>query len=325
MAPKRKTLTRAMSIALLALAGAAGALWLHAGAYGFNVIARRGGTYWITVAPDDSRLSAAMRLALKQPAPVATAAPFAWRMLEPGFDVADMPVIAAGHQVDTILLARIDPARYRFVVHTAPQGDKGLEEWERDLPAALLIVNGSYYGFKGAPDTPLLSAGAAMGPATYDAKGGAFIAGEHSANVEDLSHRPWRPLFAGARNAMVSYPLLLGEDGQSHVATKSRWLANRSFVGRDGKGRIIVGTTREAFFPLDRLAAFLKTAPLDLKTALNLDGGPVANQSIRLPRFRRHFQARWEAQVSGDQVKLLRWPIASATWAMPVVLTVERQ
>ena len=322
---KRRILTRAIGVALLALGGAAGLLWLHAGAYGFNVLARRGGSYWITIRSDDRRLSPAMRLALKQPAPAAMAGPFAWRSLEPGFDIADMPVIAAGRQVDMVFLARIDPTRYRFVARTAPQGDKGIDEWERDLPRALLIVNGSYYGPSGTPDTPVLSEGVAMGPARYEATGGAFVAGAHHADVEDLSHRSWHQIFAGARNAMVSYPLLLGEDGRSHVAIKSRWLANRSFVGRDGEGRIIIGTTREAFFPLDRLAAFLKSAPLGLHVALNLDGGPIACQSVRLPGFRRKFYARWEAQVSGDQAQLLRWPFANATWAMPEVLTVERQ
>lgn len=325
MLPKRRIFTRAIGAALLALGGAAGLLWLHAGAYGFNVLARHGGSYWITLRADDRRLSPAMRLALKQPAPAAAAGPFAWRHLEPGFDVADMPVIADGRQIDMIFLVRVDPTRYRFVARTAPQGDKGIDEWERDLPYALLIVNGSYFGPSGVPDTPFLSEGVAMGPATYDATGGAFVAGEHNADVADLSHRDWRRLFAGARNAMVSYPLLLGEDGRSHVAIKSRWLANRSFVGRDGKGRIIIGTTREAFFPLDRLAAFLKSAPLDLKVALNLDGGPIACQSVRLPGFRRKFHARWEAQVSGDQVELLRFPIADASAAMPVVLMVEQR
>jgi hypothetical protein len=164
-----------------------------------------------------------------------------------------------------------------------------------------------------------------MGPRHYDAHAGAFVAGDGTADVRDLSKEHWRHAFAGARNAMVSYPLLIGEDGQNHVAVKSRWLANRSFVGRDAKGRIIIGSTREAFFPLDRLATFLLATPLGLKVALNLDGGPVACQSVRLKGFRRRFYARWEAQVSGDKVSLLRWPRASTNVAMPIVLTVERR
>jgi hypothetical protein len=162
-----------------------------------------------------------------------------------------------------------------------------------------------------------------MGPGQYDARAGAFVAGDDRADIRDLSKADWRQAFAGARNAMVSYPLLIGADGQTHVMVKSRWLANRSFVGRDGRGRIIIGSTREAFLPLDRLATFLQRTPLDLKLALNLDGGPVACQSVRQKGFRRKFYARWEAQVSGDRVTLLRWPFTGTSVAMPIVLTVE--
>jgi len=66
-------------------------------------------------------------------------------------------------------------------------------------------------------------------------------------------------------------------------------------------------------------------SPLTLRVALNFDGGPIACQSVRLHGFTRRFYARWEAQVSGNRVRLLSWPNASATWAMPVVLTVERK
>jgi hypothetical protein len=307
---------------VLAATGAAG-FWCWSGAYGVNVLTRNGGTYWTEMAPDDTRLPPVMRLALREPAPKAVPGPLVWHQGAPGFEVADLAVMVGGRQVDTLLLNRIDPARYLFVVRSAPRGDRGLDEWERDLPLAALIVNGSYFDVAGRPDTPFVSEGVAMGPRHYDAHAGAFVAGDGTADVRDLSKENWRHAFAGARNAMVSYPLLIGEDGQSHVAVKSRWLANRSFVGRDAKGRIIIGSTREAFFPLDRLVAFLRVAPLALKVALNLDGGPVACQSVRLPRFKRKLYARWEAQVSGDKVTLLRWPRTSTNVAMPIVLTVE--
>jgi hypothetical protein len=42
---------------------------------------------------------------------------------------------------------------------------------------------------------------------------------------------------------------------------------------------VIFGTTADAFFSFDRLAAFLRAAPLDIRIALNLDGGPVARAS----------------------------------------------
>jgi hypothetical protein len=316
-------LRKAAAFALLAAGAAALGVWMVYGSYGYGVLLRRGGSYWQVMAPTDPRLSPAMREALSQPAPPASPGTVRWRMIEPGFEAGALPVIANGHEADRILLARIDPARYRFTVRNDSGLGRNIDEWEAALPHARLIVNASYYGLKGRPDTPILSNGTAAGPSDYDAKAGAFVSADGTAGIADLRHRSWQSAFAGARDAMVSYPLLIGEDGASHVPTRTRWLANRSFIGQTRDGRIIIGTTREAFFSLDRLADFLIAAPLGLKLALNLDGGPIACQSIRGPGYARKFRAQWEAQVSGDRVSLLRWTFASASWAMPMVLTVE--
>ncbi len=304
---------------------AAAWLWLNYGAYGVNVLWRRGGTYWITVKANDSRLSPSMRLTFTQPQALAQAGPFTWRTIEKGFDVAELPVILADKEVDRILLGRIDPQYFRFVVRNVPRGNKGIDEWEKELPQAVLIVNGSFYSRKGLPDTPFLSNGKAAGPKSYDAKAGTFVASEQFADVKDLTHQDWQSAFAGANNAMVAYPLLIGDDGKTHVSVKSNWLANRTFVGKDEQGRIIIGTTKEAYFSLWRLAEFLKAAPLQLKTALNLDGGPVACQSVRLTGYQRKFYALWEAQDRNEKIQLLRWPFPKATWGMPIILFVERK
>ena len=42
------------------------------------------------------------------------------------------------------LLARIDPARFRFAVKNRPSGDKDLQGWMKLLGAAL-VINGSYF------------------------------------------------------------------------------------------------------------------------------------------------------------------------------------
>lgn len=45
-----------------------------------------------------------------------------------------------------------------------------------------------------------------------------------------------------------------GSTEQTHVQHLGRWLANRSFNGQDRVGRIVIGTTDDAFFTLDRSA-----------------------------------------------------------------------
>jgi hypothetical protein len=261
---------------------------------------------------DDARLSPSMRLALRADIPPASAGAFAWTEPEPGFEVAEMPVLAEGREVDRVLLNRIDPKRFRFIVRNVVGRD--VDEWERALPDDVLIVNGSYFDLKGRPDTPIVSD-----------KAGAFVDSADGARLVDLAGGDWKAALVGASDAMVSYPMLIGADGRSRVGAESRWLSNRTFLAQDGAGRILVGTTKDAFFSLARLGPFLKDAPLDLKLALNLDGGPIASQSVRLKGFTRKFYALWESQYRDGQALLLGTLLGSAHWAMPIALTVERR
>jgi hypothetical protein len=295
-------------------------LYLYSGTYGLNVVLRRGGTVWVSVGADSPRLSPSMRLALRDPYGAVEAGPFAWLSIEPGFDVAELPVIAAGARVDSILLTRVDPARFRLVARNVPAG-RELGEWMETLGAAL-VINGSYYSRYGTPDTPFVSAGVLSGPPQYDARHGAFVASAASTRVHDLANEDWRAALRGAEDAMVSYPLLVTQDGANRVTGDWRWLANRSFVGQDGAGRVILGTTTDAFFSLERLGRFLGAAPLGLTIALNLDGGPVACQGIALKDYRREFCGRWELAAHDRQLKLLTPVFGTGRWAMPIVLAV---
>jgi len=263
-----------------------------------------------------------MPLALRDPAPSVKAGRLSWQEIAAGFEVTDLPVIAGDTEVDRVLLARIDPHRYKFSVRLAPAGNKELGEWmsERDT---LLAINGSYFSRYGLPDTPVVSSNTPEGPQTYDARHGAFVAFEAFVGVRDLTNEHWQQAFKAADNAMVSYPLLLAKDGSHRVTADRRWLANRSFVGQDNNGRIILGTTSDAFFSLERLAIFLRESPLDLSLALNLDGGPLACQGINLNSFRRDFCGDWETKVENGQLKLLQRVFGTKRWGLPIVLAVS--
>ena len=310
-----RLLLRALTVAALGLALAIGGMWLYAGSYGIHVLLRHGGTFWINVKTDDARLSPSMRLALRDP-PAASAGSFDWREISPGFEVGELPVIAGGGEVDRVMLARIDPARFRFEVRNASAGDKDLDQWMAELGAAL-VINGSYYSRYGTPVTPLVSRGTLLGPEHYDAKAGAFVASAAFVGIRDLAQEDWQAAFRGADDAMVSYPLLVAP-GPARQIAPSRWLANRSFVGQDKDGWMVLGTTSDAFFSLDRFGEFLRQAPLGLTLALNLDGGPVACQGIAINGFDRRTYGNWEVQVQGDDAKLLSR--LYGTVAMPIVL-----
>jgi len=310
------------ALAALAVVIAGGAwIWHGHGAYGFGVIAHTGGNYWTEVPKDDPSIDPSVKAAIRPDADRATAGAFAWKTVAPGYEVAEIPVMLNSTQVDRLILSRIDQAHYRFVARNAPEG-RDIKQWHKALPKAVLIVNGSYFDKKGLPDTPFVSEGETLGPQTYDAHAGAFVAGDSGAAVVDLLHKPWQEVLKGSRNAMVSYPMLIGEDGQTRVTVASNWLANRTFVAEDGSGHIIVGSTKAGFFSLGRLAAFLKASPLDLRAALNLDGGPIACRFEHVGGFRREVHATVEAQPHDTTIGVLRWPL-NQDWGLPVVLAVE--
>jgi hypothetical protein len=294
---------------------------VHSGAYSLNVFVRRGWTSSIAVSHDDPRLSPSMRLALRDHAGDAAAGAFVWRQIAQGFEVTELPVVAEGIEVDRILLARIDPKRFRFVVRNKPAGNKELADWMTELHAAL-VINGSFFTLQGTPSTPIVSAGVRSGPVSYAAKHGAFVASANSVSIRDLTKEDWRSAIRDGDDAMVSYPLLVAEDGSNRVTANPYWLANRSFVGEDKAGMIVVGTTKEAYFSLDRFAAFLREAPLELKTALNLDGGPVACQGIALKGYHRDFCGHWDLASHNGRPVLLGPAFGRRRWAMPIVLAV---
>jgi hypothetical protein len=307
-----------LAIACVLVAG----VFAYSGTYGLvHVILRRETMIWVAAKPDGQRISPSMRLALQVPPPDAKAGAFAWQKLDRGFEVGELPVVAGDAEVDRILLARVDPAHFRFAVRNRPSGDWDSLDWMQQL-GAVLVINGSYYSRYGTPSTPLLSSGALSGPRDYDARHGAFVVSPSFVGIRDLARVGWQDAFRGATDGMVSFPLLIGADGESRSRGDARWLANRSFVGHDGEGRVVLGTTKDAFFSLDRLAAFLRTAPLGLKLALNLDGGPIACQAIALKDFKRDVCGQWEMATSGDELKLLTPLFGSRRWGLPIALAV---
>jgi hypothetical protein len=277
------------------------ALWLYH-PYVLRAFLHGRGGYWTEVGRNDPGLSPSIQRALRD-APSASPGKLEWRMIREGLEAGELAVMVDRSEVDRIFLVRIAPAKFRFEVRNEPSGDLNLDAWMTGLGAAV-VINGSYFAPNGEPATPVLSAGRLLGPAAYDARAGAFVASAVFTGVRDLATQSWQDAFDGARDAMVSYPLLISADGANRVAV-SQWLASRSFIGQDIDGNIILGTTLDGFFSLDRLASFLRQSPLRLKLALNLDGGPIACQGISLDGFERRACGKWEIRPDDARVRKL--------------------
>ena len=251
---------------------------------------------------------------------VPTAGKVVWQERLPGFETAELDADLDGLRVDRLHLVRVDPRRYRFTVRNDPGAPATVEEWQERL-GALAVVNGSFYLQDNTPETPLRSEGKRLGPTGYASRHGAFVAGAGAA-ILDLAGRPLDPAIAAFPNAMVSYPLLVDTDGVVRAQGNPTWLANRTFVAIDHQGRVILGTTETGFFALRRFGRFLKAAPLGIKVALNLDGGPVACQVVAAGGFRKSIYGQWEANDSSGQVRVFWGYGPKQRWPLPVVLAV---
>ena len=288
---------------------------------GTSIFVRFGGL-WLPVDDTTPFLSQGVRAALTVPIPEVAPGHFEWRELGDGFEITEIPVLAGDLEVDRLLLARLDPHDFRFAVHNQPNGNYSLNEWRRET-GAVVVVNGSYYGRKGEPTTPVMMGGDPFGPSEYQAEHGAFVDDGADARVEDLTERDWAVAFDGVEHGLVSFPMLIRPDGAPRAEMTSNWLANRSFIAQDSRGRVIIGTSADAFFSLNRLATFLQGAPLDLELALNLDGGPVACQSVDYGDVKRRTCGVWEIQVDDEgEAKMLPPLAVMGDPPLPIVIAV---
>ncbi len=291
----------------------------------FSRIALLGVLGLVLYAAADAALPVWLRLAHRYPDEPARAGPVSWRTQEPGLELGDLDVMLFDTTVDHVSLIRVDPARFRFVVRHDARHPVPADEWRRRLNA-VAVVNGSYYTVTGSPETPIRTHGESRGPLAYTSGHGAFLADPAPSFVRFQGADPW-PSLVGARDAMVSYPLLVAPSGAVAVARNPKWLANRNFVAHTRGGSIVLGTTATGFFSLRRLADFLASAPLEIDWALNLDGGPVAEQSVIDGASTRELRGRWELTDRSNTVTEL-WDLVrthSEFWKLPIVLAVVRR
>lgn len=261
-----------------------------------------------------------LRIALQENVPVPASSELRWEMRSPGLETAELELRVKDEVVDRVVLVRLDPQLYRFSVHWDTTATRKAEDWQRELRAAV-VVNGSYFGGPDhAPLTPLRLSGKPAGPTSYQSTHGAFVADAGGVEILDLKNKDVFQTINAYPEAMVSYPLLIDANGENRAVESKVWLASRNFVGLDHDGRVILGTTETGFFTLRRLGDFLKQSPLNLRTALNFDGGPLVSQVVRAGDFKRSFHGTAEMTDGGDVLRAFWHAHFEASWTLPVVL-----
>jgi hypothetical protein len=262
--------------------------------------------------------------AISDPAGLPYSPPLRLTEALPGLEFGLLPVFFHGRAVDRLALLRADPKRFRLGVFHDDAKPKSIVDWQTELGAAA-VINSSYYTEDLQPQTPILAGGVKKGPPSYQSKHGAMLAepagkGLPAFAFKDYSGQAVDLAPLGYREAVVSYPTLLDGLGRVRAAQNPGWRADRSFIGIDRQGRILLGTSEGGFFSLWRLGQFLRALPgLQAAYALNLDGGPPACLAVRAGELEFTALGRYESNDSTGQ-EVIFWGAEEVVWPLPAVI-----
>ena len=203
--------------------------------------------------------------------------PSAWQQVAPGIELHSFP-LANKFGITKVLAVRAEPAKCRIRVLDARRGfgDPGARS-EEVCPAQGAAINASFFEDHTSlkPLGLLVCKKKRLQPRHPREGWGTFIIkGKRAVIIQSRDKLP-----AGVIEAVEAKPRLVIDGAIPRFKKQS--VAQRSAVGVDAKGRVILAATGD-FLTLEEWAAVLHNDP-HCVDALNLDGGPSTQLSIKGP------------------------------------------
>lgn len=205
-----------------------------------------------------------------------------------------------------LAVLRVDPGLWSFgVYHYTMYGAEAkplkINDWRAKLEATAVFNAGQY-----RPDFSYMGL-LANGRWKFSRKPhpdwqGVFVAEPNKADLAeakiiDLQYNSFS-LDSGSYSQVAQSMMLFDATGKKLVR-KGNWTGNRTALGEDSKGRILIVVT-EGGFTLWDFAQMLQEAPFDLVQAMSLDGGYRSALSIRTGRLKYSLSGQWETSDYGD-------------------------
>ena len=209
-----------------------------------------------------------------------------WEELREGLERRQTTLQDESHGVlEIITILRVDPERFSFMVAYDPKG-KALADWQAETGAEV-VVNGGYFRREQGeyiPDGLIICDGKTIGE-SYGEFAGMFAVGAAGPELRWLKEKPYDPA-EPLRSALQSFPMLIKPGGQIGFPAESEdgIRARRTVIGQDGGGRILFLIASHGYFTLRQLAVYLHESDLEVKIAMNLDGGPSSGMLVADPR-----------------------------------------
>ena len=214
-----------------------------------------------------------------------------WKALRPGLEFTTLsgdPYCRRGSS--RIALLRLDPARVRLRAHhfgLAPERRPlDVVGWQRVTHADAVFNAGQFlpdWSYMGV----LVCGGNVVSGRLHPTFKAALVAGPadggSAARVLDLEHEPLALDHLRWREVVQSF-MLFDRSGRIRVRHSDRG-ANRTAVGVDRRGRLVVFTTVGGY-ALDDLARLIRDSPLEISHAMSMDGGSEAQLCVDAGGFR---------------------------------------
>ena len=249
-----------------------------------------------------------------------------WRVIAPGLEFATFhgePYCRRGSAALAVL--RLDPERVQLRVRHYRQSrdlagrssePPDVVEWQRQTGALAVFNAGQFY-----PDWSymglLASGGHWLSRRAHVGYHAVLVADRpgpgEGAHVLDLASIPTTPESLAWNEVAQSF-MLFDSAGTLRVRRSER-IANRTIVGEDKRGRIVVMVTEGAYTLAD-LAFVIQKSDLRLMHAMSMDGGREAELVVATHGFRYASFGEWKTTDAHPAAPAARVPL-------PAVITLE--
>lgn len=194
-----------------------------------------------------------------------------WTTTQPGVDIRREQWKGASGNTDTVTITRFDPTKVKISIGYQPGNPQPLKTWMKQTKA-IAVINGGFFDEQDVATALIISNGQTYG-ASYQGCCGMFsVDNQGQVAIQSLAAQPYDPNTQQLEQATQCRPVLIinGKRTQFQETAES---SPRSIIAMDTQGRLLFIVSPSAAFSLDETADLLQQSDLQLKTALNLDGG----------------------------------------------------
>lgn len=194
-----------------------------------------------------------------------------WTTTQAGVEIRREQWKGASGNTDTVTITRFDPKKVKISIGYQPGDPQPLKTWMKQSNA-IAVINGGFFNDQNIATALLISNGQSYGASYEDCCGMFSVDNQGQIAIQALANQPYDPNTQQLEQAIQCQPMLI-ENGKRTQFQENAASSPRSIIAMDTQGRLLFIVSPSAAFTLDETADLLQQSDLQLKTALNLDGG----------------------------------------------------